>query len=64
MMATSCYITPVDEERQREAKIKLTKNEKIIIECFTQLWGEHIGKPCPSAALGSQKVEPVDHFRG
>ena len=55
---TSCYITPVDEERQREAKIKLTKNEKIIIECFTQLWGEHIGKPCPSGAdPGSQKVE-------
>ena len=47
---TSCYITPVDEERQREAKIKLTKNEKIITECFTQLWGEQIGKTCPSGA--------------
>ena len=25
-------------------------NEKIIIECFTQLQGELIGKPCPSGA--------------
>ena len=47
---TSCYIGPVDEERKTEAKTKLTKNEKLVMNCFTQLWGEHVGGPNKAGA--------------
>ena len=47
---TSCHILPVSEERKAEAKVKLSPNEKLLMECFTQLWGEQIGKENPSGA--------------
>jgi len=47
---TSCHIIPVDEERTTEAKTKLTKNEKLVMNCFTQLWGELVGGPNKSGA--------------
>ena len=47
---TSCYILPVSDERKAEAKVKLSPNEKVLVECFTQLWGEQIGKENPGGA--------------
>ena len=47
---TSCHIIPVSDERKAEAKVKISPNEKLLIECFTQLWGEQIGKENPSGA--------------
>ena len=45
---TSCYVLPVTEDRKQEAKVKLSKNEKLWINCFTQLWGELVGKANPA----------------
>ena len=45
---TSCYVLPVTEDRKQEAKVKLSKNEKLLVNCFTQLWGEHVGQANPA----------------
>jgi hypothetical protein len=42
---TSCYIGPTDDERVSEATTKLSANERLMVTCFTQLWGEHVGNP-------------------
>ena len=42
---TSCYIIPADNERVSEATTKLSSNERLLITCFTQLWGEQVGAP-------------------
>jgi hypothetical protein len=47
---TSCYISPADDERVSEATTKLSKNEHLLTQCFTQLWSEHVGKPNPGGA--------------
>ena len=44
---TSCHVSPADEERVSEATTKLSKNEHLLMQCFTQLWSEHVGKPNP-----------------
>lgn len=44
---TSCYIIPADEERISEATTKLGPNERLLVTCFTQLWGEQIGGENP-----------------
>ena len=44
---TSCFVLPVTDERKQEAKVKLSKNEKLWINCFTQLWGELVGEANP-----------------
>ena len=44
---TSCFVLPVSDDRKQEAKVKLSKNEKLLVNCFTQLWGEHVGKENP-----------------
>ena len=45
---TSCFVLPVTEDRKQEAKVKLSKNEKLLVNCFTQLWGEHVGQANPA----------------
>lgn len=47
---TSCYISPADDERVSEATTKLSKNEHLLMQCFTQLWSEHVGKLNPGGA--------------
>lgn len=47
---TSCVISPASDDRRAEVRVKLTKNEKLFVECFTQLQGEQIGKLNPSGA--------------
>ena len=44
---TSCYVMPVTEDRKQEAKVKLSPSGKKMIECFTQLQGDHVGKINP-----------------
>ena len=44
---TSCFVLPVSDDRKQEAKVKLSKNEKLLVNCFTQLWGEQVGKENP-----------------
>ena len=44
---TSCFVLPVSDDRKQEAKVKLSKNEKLLVNCFTQLWGEQVGKDNP-----------------
>lgn len=48
---TTCVIEPVQGDEIKDAKRKpLTKNGKVLVECFTQLQGERIGAPNPSGA--------------
>ena len=44
---TSCYVMPVTEDRKQEAKVKLSPSGKKMIECFTQLQGDQVGKINP-----------------
>ena len=44
---TSCYVLPVTEDRKQEAKVKLSPSGKKMIECFTQLQGDQVGKINP-----------------
>ena len=64
---TSCYVVPVDEERQQDAKVKFTKNENLVVSCFKQLWSEHVGKQNPGGTGwpdgGSRWVIEEDDLR-
>jgi len=44
---TSCYVLPVTEDRKQEAKVKLSPSGKKMVECFTQLQGDQVGKINP-----------------
>jgi len=69
---TSCYITPADDERVSEATTKVSQNERLLLNCFTQLWGEQIGGPNPGGVgypesgtrwvINEQQLR--DHFYG
>lgn len=45
---TSCFVLPVTDERKQEAKVKLNGTDRKMIECFTQLQGDNVGKINPS----------------
>jgi type II secretory pathway pseudopilin PulG len=49
---TTCTIEPVDDETMKEAKGKKVTgtNQNLILQCFTNLRGEGIGKPNPAGA--------------
>ncbi len=48
---TTCVIEPVQGEEIADAKRKpMSKNGKLLVECFMQLQGERIGAPNPSGA--------------
>ena len=38
---------PVTEERKQEAKVKLNATDRKMIECFTQLQGDNVGRVNP-----------------
>ena len=48
---TTCVIEPVQGDEIADAKRKpMSKNGKLLVECFMQLQGERIGAPNPSGA--------------
>ena len=49
---TTCTIEPVDDETMKEAKGKKVTgtNQNLILQCFTNLRGEGVGKPNPAGA--------------
>ena len=64
---TSCYIMPVTEERQKEAKVKLNATDKKMIECFMQLQGDNVGKVNPGGTgyppSGTRHMIDIDDLR-